>query len=186
MKGRAQLGKTVTKIQRKQLLLLWIIKIRDKIMIHRVSWRTLISSSHGSHKYMLVGTTETGLKQCTYLCQSVWHSMDCDSEVVSVYVNGVHFNFLFKAMLMQHIVTLYLTLQYSDFLHCAAVYCLYPNLQSVWLNHLLTHWNDRIQVYVANWLWTQCVYYCYHHLKWTPSCGPINISLINCHVWEES
>lgn len=129
------------------------------------------------------------VKKCAYLCQSIRHSLDCDSEVESFYAKGVHFNFLFKAMLMQHIQTLYLTLQYSGLSYCTAVYCLYSNLQGVWLNCFLTHWNDRTQVYAAKLLPTQCVYYCCHHLKWAPSsscmnyaCGPTNISLINWDV----
>lgn len=58
---------------------------------------------------MLVGTRENGLKS-VHIYANPYDSLDCDSEVESFYANGVHFNFLFKTMLMQHIQTLYLTL----------------------------------------------------------------------------
>lgn len=149
---------------------------------------TLISSSKHS-RVQISGHQRDWVRKCTYLCQSTWHSLDCDSELASSYAKGVHFNFLFKALLMQHIQILSLILQYSDLSYCTAAYCLYPNLQNVWLNGLLTYGHERIQVYAANSLPTQCVYYCSHHLKWPPSpscvnyaCGPVNISLINCHL----
>lgn len=69
-------------------------------MIHRVRSVALMTFLKALTNTCYWAPERLDKKVCTYLCESIGRSVD--SGVASLYAKGVHFNFLFRATLIQH------------------------------------------------------------------------------------